>query len=642
MTATLEGAGARRDQGYQQAMAALQRGDWAQAIQLLEELDRRYPADPAVARALDEARFKAHLDSESKVRAKRYAFNARPLVRRVAFIATLLFLILVAVFIVRDRISPALADQRQQAEITSLVAAGNELVEAGKLDEAEATFQKLLELVPNHPEALAGLERSAAARDLLTRYTAAVEQEKAAAALMATTVTADGVYDAELADQARASFEAALAGFGDLLVQASGYADVSTRIQQIRRILEMEDLLKQAISLEILGLEAQAIDRYDQVQKIDLNYKRPYISSRLVALNLKLGLRIVEQNPPVLADLPAALAHFDAVLEQEPNHPEASQQRRLLRFFLNGKKAADERRWHDAADNFRVPYETKPDYLAGAVLPLFYDALIGSGDLYRDGGDIYRAYDQYSRACLLPVPDYTLCRGRLAEVVPLMTPTPTPTLTPTPVPTAVPVPSATATPTPTPRPLDLFRNRILFKSDNPDQPGYYVMDSDGSNRDYLGPFQLYDKQVEALREQERFSPDGRYRVYTADLDGRAQIYIEYPDTGGGRQNRPLTRLTGIAYDPVWAPDGSGILFVTQENESDDIWIVSPDAERQEALVRNDWEWDKHPTWSPDSTRIAFMSNREGAQQIFIMDRNGRNPRNISRVEWAEYDPIWVK
>jgi TolB protein len=113
-------------------------------------------------------------------------------------------------------------------------------------------------------------------------------------------------------------------------------------------------------------------------------------------------------------------------------------------------------------------------------------------------------------------------------------------------------------------------------------------------------------------------------------------------TNGEPTHRPLTRLTAIAYDPVWAPDGSNIAFVTQENGTDDIWVIQADGTGQKSLVRNDWEWEKHPSWSPDSRRLTFMSNREGTMAVWIMDAQGQGAINISNVPWKEYDPIWVK
>ncbi len=249
------------------------------------------------------------------------------------------------------------------------------------------------------------------------------------------------------------------------------------------------------------------------------------------------------------------------------------------------------------------------------------------------------AYEQYSQACNLPVADSVTACAKASNIIPLLTPTPTPTLTPTPAPTSPPAPPATATPTPTPRPLEMFRNRIVFKSENPEQPGMWVMNPDGSNREYLGPLEAYSDSFDALRATERFSPDKQYSVDTSSVDGRAQVILKFPTAPYWK---PLTRLTGIAYDPVWAPDGSWIAFTAAENESDDIWVIRADASEQKSLMRNDWEWDKHASFSPDSKRIAFFSNRFGERQILIMDANGQNIVNISNVPWAEYDPIWVK
>ena len=170
------------------------------------------------------------------------------------------------------------------------------------------------------------------------------------------------------------------------------------------------------------------------------------------------------------------------------------------------------------------------------------------------------------------------------------------------------------------------------------------MNPDGSNREYLGTIEYYEEMFMALRETERYSPDKAYFVSTGDVDGRAQIIMNLPfdNRWGQLPPKPLTRLTGIAYDGVWAPDGGWIAFTAAENESDDIWVIRPDGSEQKSLMRNEWEWDKHATFSPDSQRIAFFSNRFGDRQIFVMDTTGQNVVNISNVPWAEYDPIWVK
>jgi TolB protein len=171
------------------------------------------------------------------------------------------------------------------------------------------------------------------------------------------------------------------------------------------------------------------------------------------------------------------------------------------------------------------------------------------------------------------------------------------------------------------------------------------MDPDGENRQYLGEAERYHAEYTAAREPKALSPDGRYRAFVQHANrGVPQIFIAQPPHPeyGDLPPRQLTTLTGMCYDPVWSPDGTRIAFVSQENGSDDIWVIDADGRNARWLVRNDWEWDKHPSWSPDSQEIVFWSNRTGLKQIYVMAADGSNVRNISNTGWDEYDPIWIK
>ena len=189
---------------------------------------------------------------------------------------------------------------------------------------------------------------------------------------------------------------------------------------------------------------------------------------------------------------------------------------------------------------------------------------------------------------------------------------------------------------PPPTPVDLFslRGKIVFFSENPEEPGLWFMDPNGENRRHLGQDGLYSIQYAAAREQEVLSPDGRYRVFVGDGNrGVPQIFIMQPrhPEYGDLPSRQLTTLTGMCYDPVWSPDGSRVAFVSQENGSDDIWVIDASGRFARWLVRNDWEWDKHPSWSPDSQEIVFWSNRSGLKQIYILAADGSNVRRISNA-----------
>ncbi|MBW7881986.1 MAG: PD40 domain-containing protein [Caldilineaceae bacterium] len=608
------------DPQYRQAASYLHSGQWDQAIRLLEDLRSHHPDDKRIERMLEDARFKANLEGQTTIKEKRWIVPWRPIAMRVLILLTAVLVIGLGFGIMRFRVLPMIASIQEEYRRDQLLSAAKSFLAGGDLDAAQEKFQALLTLEPENTDALAGLEEIDRQRDLFQRYNEAVAAENAGQS------------------------ELAMALFNDLQLMAPGYRDVNNHILGLRHKEELTALFNRASTLRALGMESDAIETLLQIQSLDVNYRRAEVDDLLFALNLKQGQRIVTQTPPVVAELPIALEHFNNALQKKPNDATALIEARLVVNFLDGKEAFDRGYWSEAVYRLRTVYQERPNYLSGALINLFYQALLAAGDLHQANNNLLDAYEMYRQAVDLPLIDTVSAQGKLNALIPILTPTPTPTLTPTPAPTATPAPSATPTPTATPRPLIGFRNRIVFKSDNPDQPGFWAMNPDGTNREFLGDFKLYEPQFDALRESERFSPDKRYRVYTADVDKNPQIMMELPIDPKWGQLPPkvVTRLTGMAYDPVWSPDGSWIAFATQENTSDDIWVVRPDSSEVKALINNDWEWDKHPSWSPDGSRIAFFSNRFGVTQIFVMNSEGQDVRNISNVPWPEYDPIWVK
>lgn len=615
MAATLSANPGERDDGdYQQALHHFHLGQWQEAITAFEALRTRYPGDPRLERMLRDARFKAGLDAKSNVREKRWIIPWRAIMLRVAMVVVVVTMIGVGLSVIQWRVLPMISAMQIERQQTTMLAEAESLRKSGDFDSAEEKYLAILQRFPDLAAAQAGLETVHRDQKLFATYNQAVTAEQAG------------------------DDDTALKLYSSLQIDSPNYRDVGARILGIRHRADLSVLYDQAVTLKTLGLEPEAIDALLQIQSLDVNFRQDDVRAMLHALNLKQGQRIVTASPAEPADVPKALDFFNAALEQKPNDPATLTEARLAVGFIAGRDAYNAQNWVEAVSRLRTVYNERNNYLDGTVASLLYQALINLGDqLVND--DLLAAYEQYSQACNLPVADTVAACAKASNIIPMLTPTPTPTLTPTPAPTSPPVPSATATPTPTPRPLAMFRNRIVFKSDNIEQPGYWAMNTDGSNREYLGPFEYYDKNFEALRATERLSPDKQYSVDTSSVDGRAQVILKFPDPPYWKA---LTRLTGIAYDPVWAPDGSWIAFTAAENESDDIWVIRADSSEQKSLMRNDWEWDKHATFSPDSQRIAFFSNRYGDRQIFIMDVNGQNIVNISNVPWAEYDPIWVK
>ena len=84
--------------------------------------------------------------------------------------------------------------------------------------------------------------------------------------------------------------------------------------------------------------------------------------------------------------------------------------------------------------------------------------------------------------------------------------------------------------------------------------------------------------------------------------------------------KPVTGGSGSAFSPSWSPDGSWIVYASDDAGSMDIW--KKPAEGGEAIQLTTSPYDEsHPAWSPDGRMIAFSSDRGGGG-IFLIPSEG--------------------
>jgi TolB protein len=626
----LGSAGARNDPLYEKAVTQLQAGEWKQAIEKLETLQSRYPDEAWIARRLDEARMKAKIDVGVRVRPRRSFDQLRPILVRVGL---LLALVIVGWWAVRfsiNQLQPLIMQNQLSTRIASLLDDGRSFLEAGNYDEAEERFREVLALRADNQEAQEALR--------------SVEQRRGLAAVCG---EAKQLAESQSPDDWTRSREL----YQDLLA-SPGFCDARAMIDVLNNRLQKVEDEQAADAAFAAGDCVTAVASYRVLRQIDPSYQKAKIEARLFDCYRKLGRSIVDQSPPALERIAEASSYFSQALELRPRDAEMQTEQRRAGLFLAGRKASEESLWEEAARRWETLVQERAGYLGGTIVPMLYDAYIRTGDQYNSRGDCGLAYDFYLRAKELPGIDVSLAINRFESVRACLTPTPTPTITPTitpiPTPTAyvyvppTPIPSATVPP-----PLAGFRGKIVFRSAKPGYEGFWAMNPDGSNKVFIGNGPQLEQEHAALWEKETYSPDGKCRVYATKDSGRGdavqQIYYQCTDTGGNVTTTKVTNCSKLCYDPIWAPDGSRFVYVSQDRGSDDIWSVEYNDYTHWNYTPNEWEWDKHPSFSPDGRKIVFWSNREGTRQIFVMDANGQNLKKISGdAPWDEFDPIWVR
>src|SRR5882757_2719799 len=108
--------------------------------------------------------------------------------------------------------------------------------------------------------------------------------------------------------------------------------------------------------------------------------------------------------------------------------------------------------------------------------------------------------------------------------------------------------------------------------------------------------------------------------------GQVGIFIASSD---GSDERPLLLSPGTDYDPVWAPDGSSIVFTSDRSGSADLYRAKPDGSGIERLT-TDPAYDDQAAFSPDARRLVFVSTRRGGRpSLWIMDLSTRSAKALT-------------
>jgi Tol biopolymer transport system component len=152
-----------------------------------------------------------------------------------------------------------------------------------------------------------------------------------------------------------------------------------------------------------------------------------------------------------------------------------------------------------------------------------------------------------------------------------------------------------------------------------------------------------------------WSPDGRQLVFSGSKGGITDLYVVDRD---GRNLRRLTNDRNGDMQPQWSPDGKTIAFASDRGPQTDFdnlkfsrWQISlyNMESGQISVLPAQAGQNLNPMWAPDGKSIAFVSDRTGIPNIFIYDLDKKDHYQITNVVGAvlavtEYSPVitWAR
>ncbi len=154
------------------------------------------------------------------------------------------------------------------------------------------------------------------------------------------------------------------------------------------------------------------------------------------------------------------------------------------------------------------------------------------------------------------------------------------------------------------------------------------------------PSQLHAiTRTESAEFSPSYSPDGTRIAFVSNREESFEIYVIDAD---GTNERRLTTTPANEGDPAWSADGSQIAYHSDAGGTLQVWIMNADGSSQRQLTTGEVV-NLQPAISPDGQTIAFTSARDGNYDVYLMGVDGSNQRNVTSTAAPinENVPAWL-
>jgi Tol biopolymer transport system component len=188
-----------------------------------------------------------------------------------------------------------------------------------------------------------------------------------------------------------------------------------------------------------------------------------------------------------------------------------------------------------------------------------------------------------------------------------------------------------------PTPMGGGIGQIAFASTRAGLPQIFLANIDGTGV----------KQLTTMTDgacQPSWSPDGQRLVFTSPC---REDQDAYPGSGlwimqaDGSELTSLPTAPGGDFDPAWSADGALIAFASMRDNPNvpNLYVISPLGTDVEPLTEG-MARDSQPVWAPTGTQLVFVSQRGGVDELWLLPDFGADAQPFSVGDESNLHPDW--
>ncbi len=303
---------------FQEAMGNFRVGKWEEGFAKLSEVEKQFPMEPELRILRQEMEVRARIsDYEVAENKHNKRVNLRKFGLRVLAIVVLVGIGIFALTTywgwIQSRVSLAQSESArlfQQADLAIEFRNAQQLLSAGKSEDALVVYENIKAKNPDFPGLTDAITQAQNLKDVESQYTQAMNL-------------------LQVGDSAQA-----LSILQEISQKMPNYRDVSLQIKNLQTQTEMSSVMQQADIAFNEGRYQDAISRYESLRLMDPNFQTTHIEEYLFQSYVKAAQALMASPVPTLETLKTIDDYFSKALALRPGDRDALAARTQVRSII--------------------------------------------------------------------------------------------------------------------------------------------------------------------------------------------------------------------------------------------------------------------------------------------------------------------